>query len=161
MAAVGVLIDYLRQLQRRGETHVRLDEEAREILRACFRAAHSRKGRTPPAPPTPEPATEAVLQLEGESPAEQLAALRAQAAHWEPARSLGSLRETMVFAVGDPQADLMLVGEAPGYEEERRQEHMLYLHSRTGTRCRTPGRAPAYRRVLTALTQQQACPARR
>jgi DNA polymerase len=28
----------------------------------------------------------------------------------------------MVFAVGNPAADLMLVGEAPGYEEERRRE---------------------------------------
>ncbi|MBB08246.1 MAG: hypothetical protein CMN03_08275 [Roseibacillus sp.] len=28
----------------------------------------------------------------------------------------------MVFSTGNPAADIMLVGEAPGYEEERRQE---------------------------------------
>ena len=33
-----------------------------------------------------------------------------------------TLREKMVFAVGNPHARLMLVGEAPGYEEERQGE---------------------------------------
>lgn len=37
----------------------------------------------------------------------------------EQCRTLGTLRETMVFATGDPDARLMLVGEAPGAEEER------------------------------------------
>jgi uracil-DNA glycosylase family 4 len=37
----------------------------------------------------------------------------------EQCRALGTLRETMVFATGDPDARLMLVGEAPGAEEER------------------------------------------
>ncbi|MEM9284220.1 MAG: uracil-DNA glycosylase [Verrucomicrobiota bacterium] len=34
-------------------------------------------------------------------------------------RSLGTLRETIVFAAGNPMADLMFVGEAPGAEEEK------------------------------------------
>jgi DNA polymerase len=38
------------------------------------------------------------------------------------ARALGTLRETMVFAVGNPEARLMLIGEAPGYQEERQRE---------------------------------------
>jgi uracil-DNA glycosylase len=33
-----------------------------------------------------------------------------------------SLRDTLVFAVGNPDADLMLVGEAPGAEEEKAGE---------------------------------------
>jgi DNA polymerase len=33
-----------------------------------------------------------------------------------------TLRETMVFAVGNPHADLMLVGEAPGADEEKQRE---------------------------------------
>jgi DNA polymerase len=33
-----------------------------------------------------------------------------------------TLRETMVFAVGNPRADLMLVGEAPGADEEKQRE---------------------------------------
>jgi uracil-DNA glycosylase len=53
---------------------------------------------------------------------EQLAALRQQAENWPPACSLGTLRETMVFATGHPDARIVLVGEAPGYEEERQRE---------------------------------------
>ncbi|MEM9081738.1 MAG: uracil-DNA glycosylase, partial [Verrucomicrobiota bacterium] len=41
---------------------------------------------------------------------------------WPPARDLGSLREKMVFATGNPHAHLMLVGEGPGYQEERQGE---------------------------------------
>jgi DNA polymerase len=48
--------------------------------------------------------------------------LRAQAENWAPARSLGTLRGTMVFATGNPDARIMLVGEAPGYEEEKKRE---------------------------------------
>ena len=65
----------------------------------------------------PQPVTAA-----GESKIERLASLRGQAADWAPARELGTLRTTMVFATGNPDARLMLVGEAPGYEEEKRGE---------------------------------------
>jgi len=37
-------------------------------------------------------------------------------------KALGTLRDTMVFAVGNPQASLMFIGEAPGAEEERQRE---------------------------------------
>lgn len=53
------------------------------------------------------------------SPEQKLAYLRERAAHWRAAQVLGTLRETMVFAAGNPRAQLMLVGEAPGSEEER------------------------------------------
>jgi len=62
------------------------------------------------------------LAVTGESKVERLASLRRQAANWAPARELGTLRQTMVFATGNPDARLMLVGEAPGYEEEKRGE---------------------------------------
>jgi len=62
------------------------------------------------------------LVAEGETPEEKLAWLRRRAQDWPPARKLDSLRETMVFAVGNPRAELMLVGEAPGAEEERQGE---------------------------------------
>ena len=37
-------------------------------------------------------------------------------------QSLGTLRQTMVFAVGSPEARLMFVGEAPGEHEEQMRE---------------------------------------
>ena len=61
----------------------------------------------------------------GATAAEKIASLVAQAEHWQPACSLGSLRETMVFSTGSPEAELMLVGEAPGYHEERQQEPLV------------------------------------
>lgn len=39
----------------------------------------------------------------------------------EACRSLGTLRDTIVFASGNPLADLMFVGEAPGAEEEKQR----------------------------------------
>jgi DNA polymerase len=51
-----------------------------------------------------------------------LAAVKARAEIGEGARALGTLRDTMVFAVGNPDSPLMLVGEAPGAEEEKQGE---------------------------------------
>lgn len=128
------LIAYLKQLERGGQTHIRLEEKAKEVLRSQLRAQKARA--SPPTPlrsrgvtilspgaqeePTPPPLP--AVQIEGSTSAEKLDSLRAQAENWNPARSLGSLRDAMVFAVGNPEADLMLVGEAPGYEEERRRK---------------------------------------
>lgn len=114
------LLDYLRQEERRGVTHVRLDEEARAVLRHLYRSGQPgarpvrRQPGAAPAASTPV--------AEGSSREEQLESLRAQAEQWGPARTLGTLRETMVFAVGNPEAELVLVGEAPGFEEERKRE---------------------------------------
>jgi len=109
---------------------VRLDPEARGILRSWYRAGKTRPVRSRgvaslsagASTPEREAPVCSEVRVEGATAAEQLASLQAQAEHWAPARSLGSLRETMVFAVGNPAADFMLVGEAPGYEEERRRE---------------------------------------
>lgn len=73
-------------------------------------------------PPEPTKSHVSLLTPTGETNAEKIASLVAMAETWEPARQLGSLRQTMVFSVGDPQAKLMLIGEAPGAEEERQRE---------------------------------------
>ncbi|MBB5039431.1 uracil-DNA glycosylase [Prosthecobacter dejongeii] len=63
-----------------------------------------------------------LIEVPGMTKAEKLTAL-AQIAEQSPeARALGTLRETMVFAVGSPDAEIMFIGEAPGSEEERQQE---------------------------------------
>lgn len=53
---------------------------------------------------------------------DKLQYLRDLAQNWQPARELNSLRDTMVFATGNPHTELMLIGEAPGYYEEVQQE---------------------------------------
>jgi len=132
-------------------SHVHLDEEARVVLRELNARSRggSRPAAVPTAParpvvaepvaekrgpilslepsPTPAPApapvrTAAIVTAEGDSPAARIAALKQQAENWAPAKALGSLRTTMVFSTGNPEAELMLVGEAPGYQEERQQE---------------------------------------
>lgn len=123
---VDAVIDFLEAEKARGVTHVTLDDEAKDALRELYRRA--RAGGTPRtiAPETQSvPATVAAvteISTNGSNKPERLASLRQQAENWAPARSLGTLRETMVFGVGNPNARLMLVGEAPGYEEERKGE---------------------------------------
>lgn len=139
---VDAVIEFLEAEQARGRTHVFLDDSTRDSLRSLYRRAQaggqsqraaapaSAPSTTPAAPaasntnPTPPAPTTApaALNVEGGSKAERLDSLRQQAEHWAPARSLGTLRDTMVFATGNPDARLMLVGEAPGYEEERKRE---------------------------------------
>ncbi len=80
-----------------------------------------------PAPTAATPAqTEAATlprQASREAAREDaLAAVRALAASSDAPSALGTLRSTMVFAVGNPHSTLMLVGEAPGAEEEKRGE---------------------------------------
>ena len=125
---VDVLLEFLAAEQARGVSHVHLDEGARDALRGLF--SRTKTGTAAPimteveAPPAEitmaEPAiVSATLSIDGSSRTEQLDSLRRQAETWAPARTLGSLRETMVFATGNPEARVMLVGEAPGYQEER------------------------------------------
>ncbi len=130
---VDVLLEFLAAEQARGITHVHLDDGARDGLRGLFNLAKTGSA-APPAPkveavrveiPLDEPKPVIAprsLVIEGTTRTEQLDSLRRQAENWAPAKSLGSLRETMVFATGNPEARVMLVGEAPGYQEEKERE---------------------------------------
>jgi DNA polymerase len=134
---VDVLLEFLEAEHARGVTHVHLDDGARDGLRGLFNLAKN-GGVIPPPPqekaaaperitmpaPEPEPPVAVVrtLTVSGSTRTEQLDSLRRQAENWAPAKTLGSLRETMVFATGNPEARVMLVGEAPGYQEERERE---------------------------------------
>ena len=143
---IDALLDFLRAEEARGVTHVHLDDEAKELLRELHRrsrvgnaAATSRalyQEATPvaaaadqpskptqvSAPPAVAPEPVVIAAPASGSAAEKIAALAAQAETWAPARKLGTLRKTMVFSTGNPEADLMFVGEAPGYQEEQQRE---------------------------------------
>lgn len=137
-------VDYLKQQQRKGETHIHLDEQAKLILREFYFKA---KGITKPTPaPAPKPAsetplsntetsTEAQTQPEataapkqatsvaasGTSAAAKIESLRKHAQDSATFKELTTLRDTLVFSAGNPEADIMLVGEAPGYHDEKQQ----------------------------------------
>lgn len=122
---IDAFLDFLKAEQARGVTHVPLDAGARQALRAL----HERVSRPPQAvraaacdaPPRPADAAPLVEVGTG-GKRERIDRLRARAADWQPARQLGTLREPVVFSTGDPDARLVLVGEAPGYEEEKQGE---------------------------------------
>ena len=116
---------YLDSLIQQGTTRTSLTDEARNVLRTWYVA--SRQGGRPaasaPASPEPPPlqAASAITLPEG-TMEDKLQYLRNLAQNWKPARELNSLRDTMVFATGNPHTKLMLIGEAPGYYEEVQQE---------------------------------------
>lgn len=140
--AAGVLKQYLEQRQVSGQSHIVLPAGMLDRLRQQ-RQARSDRARdvrqivasepplekmsppapivleTPASPPVSKPR---LIEVPGDTKAEKLAALAKLAEASPEARALGTLRQTMVFAVGSPDAQIMFIGEAPGSEEERQQE---------------------------------------
>lgn len=130
--AIPTILDYLHQLQKQGVTHVPVNDEARAVLRELYTRGSTKKARTPPEPApantpaatrnSPPPPPSAEIKATGHTPDEQISSLKQIAASWPPARALGTLRDIMVFSCGNSSADLMLIGEAPGYHEELKAE---------------------------------------
>lgn len=119
---VDALIDFLQKQEAQGHSHIYLDEGAREGLRELYKRARQPSPAPPAAATEPAPPPPATLTPTGSTKIDKLRSIRTQAATWPPALSLGTLRETLVFATGDPDAEIMLIGEAPGYHEEKEQE---------------------------------------
>jgi uracil-DNA glycosylase len=74
-----------------------------------------------PKPPIP-PALPVVTGLSLEAKAAQFAQLRERVLACAKCSHLASSRKNVVFGVGDPNAQLMFVGEAPGADEDERGE---------------------------------------
>ncbi len=131
--ATAALIGFLRAQEARGRRTVYVTDDAKKQLGHWARSTLSRGGaaadppRAAPATPLPvvPPATTSAPPTPSAPPAskdERLAEIRKRAAGCDRCRSLGTLRDQFVFATGNPAARLMLVGEAPGREEELRGE---------------------------------------
>lgn len=163
-----VLIQYLEQLQRHGQTHINLDDPARLILREFYKRARRQQQAPQPAPSrhaTPPreaqpqqsqpqhtaaanteheqlPPSKAILPAspQGVQPQEsakltkliplqptdtsqtaqsRLDTLNQQVQTWSQSGSISSLKDTCVLGAGNPDADLVFLGEAPGYHEEK------------------------------------------
>jgi DNA polymerase len=74
------------------------------------------------APPAPAAAPPAVRRVAPGDKVAGLAALRERTLACVKCPHLASSRQNVVFGVGDPNARLMFVGEAPGADEDRRGE---------------------------------------
>jgi DNA polymerase len=127
----GPLIKYLEQLEAKGETHVVLDENARSILRTFYlratqlqlpkdNSAGKQKKLTPPATKQQKASKPVALaKIEGSTFAEKLNSLKEVLASHPSLQSLGTLRPTLVFPDLPQSANIIFVGEAPGYHDER------------------------------------------
>jgi DNA polymerase len=141
--AIRNYVAFLRE--REGVRDIRLSRAAREGLgrltasappeNAVSRPAKTEPARTTAAPSIPvkggvggSPAGPAVLDElpvdvpPGSSKAEQLSHLAARASVCVKCPHLAARRHTVVFGVGNPEAKLMFVGEAPGEEEDLQGE---------------------------------------
>lgn len=123
--SVDIVIDYLREQEARGITHVDLDEPARDFLRSLSKRktepvvtrSNIREATIAPAVATIAPL--APLQTQGSTKAERLADLRRQLQDYPRSRGLAQLRETLVFSQGNPDAKLVFIGESPSHHDEQ------------------------------------------
>jgi len=76
----------------------------------------------PRLPENPSPSNEPPLEITGSSKAEQLRHLAERASVCVKCPHLVARRHSVVFGVGNPDAKLMFVGEAPGEEEDLQGE---------------------------------------
>ena len=100
----------LEEMKRSGVTHLDVSREALEELgnaSAVVRAASPSRGNTRPVP---------------EGAATELARLEAQASVCVKCGELSRCRHSVVFGVGNPRAEIMFVGEAPGHDEDMQGE---------------------------------------
>ena len=81
---------------------------------------------TPPAEPKTRPIATPAAPATGPK-TERLAALRAQTITCQICPHLAKSRTQVVFGVGDPEARLMFVGEAPGADEDEQGEPFVGL----------------------------------
>lgn len=142
-------IHYLHILQQQGVDSLPVDEDARAILRSWMLAAKGRstplpmRGRAavvdaPSAPqqrpvvhldelPEPELPEQEVRPEDdvpffrpgGQTTDEAWAAMEKMLPIWKPLRQLGTLRTTPVFGQGNRAADIMFVGDAVNYHDEK------------------------------------------
>ena len=138
IAALHALEKHLREQEEHGVDSVHLSATAITDLNSLSAAVATAAPKPPPPPPkaepkpipkaepkpAPAPSKPAAPATPQEPPTEkrlQLRELAIRAKKCEATRALGSLRQQLVFADGNPDADLMFVGEAPGAEDEKKK----------------------------------------
>lgn len=141
--ASQLLKDYLAQEAARGVTHVSLNDAARSALYPAkaktsvapvinkpvtFEEAKPKPvmsetfEKRPVVVPVAEPEPDIIADAVELSRKDELARIALQAENSERVRAMGTLRDIMVFATGNPEAEIMFIGEAPGAEEEKLRE---------------------------------------
>ncbi|PAW60500.1 MAG: hypothetical protein B9S36_07935 [Verrucomicrobiia bacterium Tous-C2TDCM] len=138
---LSVLVGILERERIRGAESVAISSEALAALQGLPQALFERRfgagdpamavtSAVPASPASPaSPAVATVIEPRSEAAREekrdetwrraQLNAIFKSVKNAPEPKALGTLFETVVFASGNPSADILLVGEAPGAEEEK------------------------------------------
>ncbi len=103
-------IQVLEDLKRSGVTHVEVSNRTIEELGKPFVAADASA-----AGPSSPLGTAAAISAD---PTTELAAVEARAKVCVKCGELARCRNSVVFGVGSPRAEIMFVGEAPGHDED-------------------------------------------
>jgi DNA polymerase len=119
-------IQALEDMKRSGVTHVAVARETLEELGKAPRLKY-REGEAPAEPPSTAARREArppEISASGTSGdvAAELAAVEARAKVCVKCGELSRCRHSVVFGVGNPRAEIMFVGEAPGRDEDMQGE---------------------------------------
>jgi uracil-DNA glycosylase len=128
-------IHVLEDMKRSGVTHVEVSKETLEELGKAPRAMRVEgeppgepRGTTaqrefrPPIPHKVTTAGGAPALQSGGNVASELAAIEARAKVCVKCSELSRCRHSVVFGVGNPRAEIMFVGEAPGRDEDMQGE---------------------------------------
>lgn len=123
--SLSALADVLKREQRRGVPFRGIQPESEEILRRLpmefmTRGREAEKAAATAVGPS-SPAAESPARTEEWARAE-LRKICIDIKNSESLKALGTLRDTVVFPTGNPLADLMFVGEAPGAQEEEERK---------------------------------------
>jgi len=123
VSALHSLDEVLQFDKESGSEYVQIGSAALEQLRELPSELSQRAGRAIAAAEKPSvvgPVNDTEgIDPSGETRREKLNDVFRMVKGCEVCHGLGTLRETVVFASGNPEADLMFVGEAPGAEEEK------------------------------------------
>jgi len=110
-------------------------------VRGTSKSETSPAFRSTPTVTSPKPKNDfdlnSVLKEMGGTKADKLAALRKKTDTCKICAHLAKSRTQIVFGVGDPEAKLMFVGEAPGAEEDKQGEPFVGLAGKLLTKMIT------------------------
>jgi DNA polymerase len=120
--ALALVHDTLRGLSE-GGVEMHASQEALERLAALPRTEATERSVAPAPVPATVPLVSSVVAVPPDGTrAGRLAALRTPVLACTRCPHLAGTRTQVVFGVGNPEADLMFVGEAPGEDEDREGE---------------------------------------
>jgi DNA polymerase len=130
-AVMRHLVRFLESEKEKGRSHVLLDSDARQVLRQMATKSPAKIDSSASTPRTSTKNVTASHKADGiilpelktisssNSKSAQLAQLEQQVRRWLAGNFPSTLRQTLVFSSGSSDARLMLIGEAPGHEEEK------------------------------------------